>query len=64
MFITLVVLSLANVKNETPVTKTPKLQCLNPARNSPKLEPTNDTGTSKCIAVPEPSPRKPTRVGQ
>ena len=62
MFVTLVVLSLAGVKNETPVTSKPKLQCLNPVKGSTKLEPTNDYGTAKCIAVPEPSPKKPSRV--
>lgn len=53
MFITLVVLSLANVKNETPVVSPSKLQCLNPVKGSTKLEPTNDAGTEKCIAVPD-----------
>jgi len=53
MFVTLVVLSLATVKNETPQTKLPKLQCLNPVKGSTKLEPTNDVGTEKCIAVPD-----------
>ncbi len=62
MWITLIVLSTAGVKNETPETAKPKLQCLNPVKGSPKLEPTNDNGTAKCIAVPEPSPRKPSRV--
>ena len=53
MFVTLVVLSLAGVKNETPPTKLPKLQCLNPVRGSPKLEPSNDMGTDRCIAIPD-----------
>lgn len=59
MLLTLIVLSTASVKNETPTTKLPKLQCLNPVRGSTKLEPTNDNGTSKCIAVPDTS--KPER---
>jgi hypothetical protein len=57
MLITLVVLSLAGVKNETPVTNKPKLQCLNPSKGSPKQDPTKDVGTDKCIAVPETSIR-------
>jgi hypothetical protein len=53
MITALIVLSLANVKNETPPTKLPKLQCLNPVRGGTKLEPTNDIGTASCIAVPD-----------
>ena len=59
MLLTLIVLSTASIKNETPVTKLPKLQCLNPVKGSTKLEPTSDNGTSKCIAVPDTS--KPER---
>lgn len=55
MLLTLIVLSTASIKNETPVTKLPKLQCLNPVKGSTKLEPTSDNGTSKCIAVPDTS---------
>lgn len=62
MFITLVVLSLATVKRETPVVPPAKLQCLNPVKGSTKLEPTNDVGTEKCIAVPDSS--KPERKVQ
>lgn len=53
MITALIVLSLANVKNETPTTNLPKLQCLNPVKGSTKLEPTNDNGTTSCIAVPD-----------
>lgn len=53
MLITLVVLSLATVKRETPAVPPSKLQCLNPVKGSAKLEPTNDAGTEKCIAVPD-----------
>lgn len=65
MLLTLIILSTASVKNETPVTKLPKLQCLNPVKGSTKLEPTNDIGTSKCIAVPDNSkPERKVRKGQ
>ena len=53
MLLTLIVLSTASIKNETPSTKLPKLQCLNPVRGSPKLEASNDIGTDKCIAIPD-----------
>lgn len=65
MFVALVAISLvsasnlAGVKNETPSTKLPKLQCLNPVHGSPKLEASNDIGTDKCIAIPDKS--KPSR---
>lgn len=55
MLITLIVLSTAGIKNETPPATKPKLQCLNPVKGSTKLEPTNDAGTEKCIAVPSES---------
>lgn len=69
MFITLVVLSLAGVKAErqVPLTTPPqakhanRLQCLNPVRVNPKQESTQDTGTDKCLAVPEKS-AKPGKV--
>lgn len=54
MIIALVVLSLANVKAETPEVKSAnRLQCLNPVRVNPKQETTQDTGTDKCLAVPD-----------
>jgi hypothetical protein len=59
MLLTLIVLSTAPIKNETPQTKRPIMQCLNPVKGSTKLEPTNDNGTEKCIAVPDTS--KPER---
>lgn len=62
MLLTLIVLSTASVKNETPKTKRPVMQCLNPVRGSTKLEPTTDNGTEKCIAVPDTS--KPQRKVQ
>jgi len=62
MIIALVVLSVANVKAETPEVKPAnRLQCLNPVRVNPKQEPTQDTGTDKCLAVPEKS-AKPDKV--
>jgi hypothetical protein len=63
MFITLVVLSLAGVKADIPPQVKPanRLQCLNPVRVNPKQEPTQDTGTDKCLAVPEKS-AKPDKV--
>ena len=68
MIIALVVLSLANVKAERQVPLTTpevkpanRLQCLNPVRVNPKQETTQDTGTEKCLAVPEKSV-KPSKV--
>jgi hypothetical protein len=48
MFITLVVLSLAGVKNETPQTKKPKLECVYSVKPSVKLEDTT-VKTKECI---------------
>lgn len=59
MFTVLVVLSLAGVKNETPIRNLNKLECMNPVRVNPKQEPTKDTSTDKCLAVPDTS--KPSR---
>lgn len=61
MYIALVVLSLAGVKAETPVVDAGKLKCLNPVRVNPKLEPTKEIGTEKCLAIPAPS-EKPSKV--
>lgn len=61
MFITLIVLSLAAAKAETPATPGGKLKCLNPVRVNPKLESTVNPGTEKCLAIPAPS-EKPSRV--
>jgi hypothetical protein len=62
MLITLIVLSTAGIKNETPPATKPKLQCMNPVKGSTKLEPSDDYGTTKCIATPEQSPKKSIRV--
>lgn len=55
MIIALIVLSTAGIKAETPNVKPAnKLQCLNPVVDTrPKLENTTETGTEKCLAVPE-----------
>lgn len=56
MLITLIVLSLANVKNETPQTKPAnKLGCLNPVKVNPKIESNAEVGTEKCLAIPDKS---------
>lgn len=59
MFATLIVLSLAGVKNETPIRNVNKLECLNPVRVKPKQDTITDTSTDKCLAVPDTS--KPSR---
>lgn len=48
MFVTLVLLSIAGVNNETPETKTPIVQCFDTFRRSAKHESVEPT-TKKCV---------------
>lgn len=49
MFITLVLLSTAGVKLETPETKKPKLECTATITTSAKLDRNIDNRSRKCV---------------